>query len=203
MTRPTRREENKLYSQGYRAIAGVDEVGRGAWAGPIVAAAVILYPDDSFPGMRESKQLSAAVRERWYDIILSKARAYQVCLIQSGEIDRLGIGPSNREVLRQAVIQLPLKAEAAIIDTMSLSIPHCTVVSVTRGDSKIVSVAAASIIAKVTRDRYMNKIHQQDDRFGFSQHKGYGTTYHRQQLQRHGISSFHRRSFAPMRLMAA
>jgi ribonuclease HII len=203
---PDLREEMALYAEGYRHIAGLDEAGRGAWAGPVVAGAVILpidRPDLSqqLEGVRDSKQLTPRQRERLYPIIESAALAVGVGIVPPDMIDELGIVPATRQAMGLAITQLNLPPDFLLIDFLNLprlSIPQR---SITHGDALCLSIAAASIVAKVTRDRWMVQLDARYPGYGFARHKGYGTRQHREALVRLGPSPIHRLSYAPMRLM--
>lgn len=201
MTKPTRREEHKLFRQGYTRIAGVDEAGRGAWAGPIVAAAVILPRKIRLPGVNDSKKLSARQRERLYVKITDSAVAWSTAVIAHTDIDRFGLGPINRLVLQQSVEHLQVTPEFVLIDSLKCAVGLLPCRSIIKGDAKVVSIAAASIVAKVTRDRLMCDYHRRYPLYNFHQHKGYGTASHREKIRQHGLSPLHRRSFEPMKSM--
>ena len=203
---PNLREEMTLYAEGYRHIAGLDEAGRGSWAGPVVAGAVVLpidRPDlfQALDGVRDSKQLTPRQRERLYGIIESVASVVGVGVVPSDQIDAVGIVPATRQAMDLAIAQLNHPPDFLLIDYLNLpelSIPQK---SITRGDALALSVAAASIVAKVTRDRLMVELGTRYPGYGFARHKGYGTRQHRESLVRLGPSPVHRLSFAPMRLM--
>lgn len=199
MTYPTRKEENKLFRRGYKYIAGVDEAGRGAWAGPLVAAAVILPRDFKLPGINDSKKLSPAIREKFYRSIINQALGFQVAKISSKHIDRLGVGQANILAIKKSVLKLKIKPDYVLIDAFKIEIKNIPSLGIIRGDSKVVAIAAASIIAKVTRDRIMKKSHDKYPVYNFGQHKGYGTKDHYQRLMKHGPCSWHRFSFSPIR----
>ncbi len=201
MQHPNSKRENALYRAGHTYVAGADEAGRGAWAGPIVAAAVVLPPRVRIPGIRDSKQLSPAMRERLSARIIEIAVAYQICAIAPVEIDRVGIGEANRAALRHALTTMGVAPTFALVDALPIGRMPFGTDAIIRGDAQVVSIAAASIVAKVSRDRMMRSLHQRYPNYGFVRHKGYGTLQHRMALQRHGISAVHRRSFAPMAQM--
>jgi ribonuclease HII len=212
--KPDLREEMTLYAEGYRHIAGLDEAGRGAWAGPVVAAAVILPIDhpglsqepvlsvvEGLEGVRDSKQLTPRQRERLYGVIESAALAVGVGSVPPEKIDELGIVPATRQAMGLAIVQLVPPPGFLLVDYLNLpelSIPQK---SVTRGDALCLSIAAASIVAKVTRDRWMVQLDAKYPGYGFARHKGYGTPQHRESLACLGPSPVHRLSYAPMRLM--
>ena len=185
-------------------IAGIDEAGRGALAGPVVAAAVILPLNDTIEtlldGVNDSKQLTALKREQLFAHIIKHALAYGIGQQPAAVIDEIGILPANRLAMQTAVAQLTPIPQFLLIDGRirlpQLNIPQKSIV---RGDSQSLSIAAASILAKVTRDRLMIEMDQQFPQFGFAQHKGYGTQQHREAISQHGPCAQHRHSFAPIR----
>jgi len=203
---PDLREEMALYTEGYRHIAGLDEAGRGSWAGPVVAGAVILpvdQPDLSqeLEGVRDSKQLTPRQRERLYGIIESAALAMGVSSVPPDKIDELGIVPTTRQAMGLAIAQLNPPPDFLLIDYLNLPGLSTPQKSITSGDALSLSIAAASIVAKVTRDRWMIQLDARYPGYGFARHKGYGTPQHRESLFRLGPSPIHRLSYAPMRLM--
>jgi ribonuclease HII len=200
-----------LHAQGYRYIAGLDEAGRGSWAGPVVAGAVILPPDQAdwqeiirLEGgcrLRDSKQFTARQRERLYPIIQQTVLAMGVGVVLPEEIDGLGIVPATRQAMDLAIGQLDFPPDFLLIDFINLPGLSTAQKSITHGDALCLSIAAASIVAKVTRDRLMVEFDARYPGYGFARHKGYGTPQHRESLARLGPSPIHRLSFAPMKLM--
>ena len=199
MKRPTRREENRLYRRGYRLIAGTDEVGRGAWAGPLVAAAVILPKEFQLVGLNDSKKLAAKQREKLYKQIIHRAVAWSTAAVEQQQIDRHGLSQANRRALRQSVEQLPVRPDFILVDSFNFSFKSIPGRGIVRGDATVACIAAASIIAKVTRDRMMVAHHRRYPRYHFHQHKGYGTAEHRRLLLKHGPCALHRFSFEPIK----
>lgn len=195
--------ERKLARQGFRLIAGVDEVGRGPLAGPIVAAAVILPQNFSLPGLNDSKKLTPKSRERLFAEIKRAALGVGIAAVSHRLIDRLNIGRANLLVMKMAVEKLTIAPEYLLIDggRNRLALPIAQL-CISGGDGKCASIAAASIMAKVTRDRLMIKYHEKFPLYGFAQHKGYGTKDHLRKLARYGPCSLHRRSFFPVSEMA-
>ena len=195
-----------LYEQGHSYIAGLDEAGRGCLAGPVVAAAVILPLEADTPkhleGVNDSKQLSAQTRERLYDVIYQYALAVGVGFGSVELIDERNILQATKQAMRNALAQLPLAPHALLLDALLLKDIPLPQRSLIKGDSRSLSIAAASIIAKVTRDRYMLQLHQQYPAYGFAQHKGYGTEMHLAALHEHGVTPHHRKTFAPVRQRA-
>ena len=196
-TRPTARRtvENGLRRLGFARIAGVDEVGRGCLAGPVVAAAVVLGPADRVIGLRDSKLLSGAERARLYDEIVAACAAWSIGMREPPDIDRLNIHHASLAAMRDAVVGLAPLPDFVLVDAFRIPgvfIPQRGIVG---GDRRCAGIAAASIIAKVTRDRRMSDLHQVDPRYGFDRHKGYATAAHLAALSRYGYSAAHRRSF--------
>jgi ribonuclease HII len=201
--RPGLDEESGLLACGYRRIAGVDEAGRGAWAGPVYAAAVILpleRPDlpEVLAGVRDSKQLSPRQRETLSGVIREVALAVGVGWAEVAEIEALGILPATRLAMARAVGQVAGMADALLIDHVRLPGVSLPQRSLPRADARCLSVAAASIIAKVERDRRMTELDREYPGYGFADHKGYGTPQHRRALQRLGPSPLHRRTWQPV-----
>jgi ribonuclease HII len=194
-----------LLQQGYCFIAGLDEAGRGCLAGPVVAAAVILpLPLDQeglarFAGVRDSKQLTAQTRDTLHDIIVQHALAVGVGIGSVELIDEQNILQATRHAMRDALAQLSLRPQALLLDAVRLSTVPLPQRSIIKGDARCLSIATASIIAKVTRDRMMLTLHEQYPLYGFHQHKGYCTEMHLAALKQHGPCPIHRRSFSPVR----
>ena len=187
--------ENALSEQGYSAVCGVDEAGRGPLAGPVYAAAVILRPDSEFEGLDDSKKLTEKKREILFDKIIKEAVAYKIVAVDHKTIDELNILNATMLAMKTAVEGLSVPADYALIDgnkTPQLSISSQYVIG---GDAKVKSIAAASILAKVSRDRYMLELSEKYPQYQFEKHKGYGTKLHYQMLDEHGISDIHRMSF--------
>lgn len=186
----------KLYeSQGYKAVCGVDEAGRGPLAGPVFAAAVILPKDLIIEGVNDSKKLTEKKREELYDIITEKALAWCIASASVEEIEKLNILQADMLAMRRAVEGLQLKADFAMIDgnkSPKLDIPS---ISIVKGDAKSESIAAASILAKVSRDRLMLELADKYPEYGFEKHKGYGTKAHTEAILKYGACEIHRPSF--------
>ena len=188
-------EETLTEAYGFRRIAGVDEAGRGPLAGPVVAAAVILIPGTTLEGVRDSKLLSAGMREKLFEEIRACAMAVGVGIVGPEIIDALNIRQAALQAMKRAVQDLPELPDFCIVDGVDeipINIPQGPVV---KGDRRCLSVAAASIIAKVTRDRIMLNYHGQYPAYGFDRNKGYGTKLHREALKRVGPSPVHRKTF--------
>ena len=205
---PTLDEERKLQQAGYAYIAGLDEAGRGAWAGPVSAAAVILPLDDpALPerlrGVCDSKICTPRQRDVLFDQIREVAIAWAVSLVSASRIDEVGIVPATRQAMRQAISQLDPAPDALLIDALKLPSVDLPQRSLNKGDLRCLVVAAASILAKVTRDRQMVDAGQIHPNYGFARHKGYGTAQHRTALHDLGPLSIHRWSYRPISELAA
>ncbi len=190
------RYERALREQGFSRIAGVDEAGRGALAGPLVAAAVILPEGFDLDGLADSKVLSAAARTEACERILAGAIAVSVCRAMPSRIDHRGLHRSNLWLLRRAVTRLPVAPDYVLTDGFAVPRMPSPHLSIKKGDAVTASVAAASIVAKVTRDRAMDRYHRRFPGYGFDRHRGYGTAEHFDALERLGPSPIHRLSFA-------
>ncbi len=196
---PTLDHENALRAAGFCRIAGIDEAGRGPLAGPVCVAAVILPEGFTHPVLNDSKQLTEAKRERLYDEIIGDARIHWHCVsIAPDEIDRINILQATWEGMRRAALSLQPVPDAALIDGKPVKQYPLHQVALVKGDSLSYSIAAASIIAKVTRDRFMVALAQQHPAYGFEIHKGYPTPAHLTALKKHGPCPHHRRSFRPV-----
>ena len=195
--RATRTIENALRRWGFYRIAGSDEVGRGCLAGPVVAGVVVLDPDAHIPGLADSKMLSADERERLNDLIKVRALAWSVCFVEPAEIDALNIHRASLEAMRRAVMAIAPLPDAVLVDAFRIPGLHIAQRGVLHGDRRCAAIAAASIVAKVSRDRQMMTEHTNDPRYGYDRHKGYATAEHRAAVERFGYSSLHRRSFKP------
>ena len=199
---PTFDEEERLIAQGYRLIAGIDEVGRGPLAGPVVAAAVILSLEERpswLSLVRDSKQLTPSQRESIFDRVLESRIAFGVGVVSHEVIDERGIAPATRLAMRRAIEKLSTRPDYLLIDYMRLPGIRIPQKGVADGDSICVSIAAASIVAKVTRDRLMVELDSQFPGYGLAQHKGYGTPEHLEALQKLGPCPIHRKTFMPVR----
>jgi len=187
--------ERQAAVQGFCRVAGVDEAGRGPLAGPLVAAAVVLgHP---LPGLNDSKQLTPEKRAHLFDVLRDGPHAIGIAVVPSGEIDRMGIQPANYAAMHRAVNQITPLPDYLLVDGFEIAgcpIPQCRII---KGDCRSQSIAAASIIAKVTRDRIMDELDGQFPQYGFARHKGYGTSEHLEAIARCGPCPHHRRSFAP------
>ena len=180
-------------------VAGVDEAGRGPLAGPVVAAAVIL--DDLHPieGLADSKKLSPRRRDQLYDEIRAKALCFAIAQASVEEIDQLNILQATLMAMRRAVVGLRLKPIKVLVDGNQLPVLEVLAEAIVKGDTKVPAISAASILAKVHRDRWCQEVHQQFPQYGFDQHKGYGTAFHLNALKIYGACLHHRKSFAPVK----
>jgi ribonuclease HII len=198
-------EEERLRLQGHTLIAGLDEAGRGCLAGPVVAAAVILpLAEDClrlFAGVRDSKQLSATQRERLYAVVMERAVGVGVGVVSVEWIDRYNILRATRLAMQQALAVLPVRPTYLLLDALKLPAVCLPQLALIKGDARCLSIAAASIIAKVTRDRLMQALDEQYPGYGFARHKGYGTVEHQRALASLGPCPVHRRTFAPVRTL--
>jgi ribonuclease HII len=210
---PTLRWEKRAWRAGKLTVAGVDEVGRGAWAGPLVAAALILPNDprsraritraihQSGTAVRDSKQLSAEQRRRVFDVLSALSVAHAIAVIEVEEIDAIGLGAANRLALCRAVRSLTPEPEHVLVDAYRVDGLPCPHDAIVHGDNLSQSIAMASIVAKLHRDALMTALNDEHPEHGFAAHKGYGTFAHRAALERHGVTPQHRRSFAPIAQM--
>lgn len=189
--------EKQALEKGYVMIAGIDEVGRGPLAGPVVAAAVILRPNIRILGLNDSKQLSAKKREILMDEIENKALAIGIGVVEPAEIDQLNIYQASKKAMILAVQQLTKTPDCLLIDAMNLPLGIAQE-KIIKGDARSVSIAAASIVAKVFRDRLMEDYDQQYPGYGFAKNAGYGTKEHLLGLEQQGVTPIHRRSFSPV-----
>lgn len=188
--------ENAYRNQQYSVICGVDEAGRGPLAGPVYAAAVILSPDTVIDGLNDSKKLTEKKREALFPIIQEKAVAYGIGFATEQEIDEVNILNATFLAMRRAVEQLPIQPDLLLIDgNQKPKIGVCEEVTVIKGDAKSMSIAAASVLAKVSRDRFMLELAEKYSQYGFEKHKGYGTKLHYEKIAEYGIAPIHRRTF--------
>lgn len=195
--RAMRTVENALRRYGFYRIAGCDEVGRGCLAGPVVAAAVVLDPDRYIPGICDSKTTTLLQRERLYTLITRKAIAWSVAAADPSEIDAINIHRASLQAMRRAVMSIAPLPDMVLVDAFRIPDLHMAQRGVLHGDRQCSAIAAASIIAKVTRDREMLQHHAADPRYGYDKHKGYATADHLAAVARFGYSPLHRRSFRP------
>ncbi len=190
-------EEERLRKIGFQWIAGVDEAGRGPLAGPVAAAAVIFPAGFRHSGINDSKQLSALERERLFVEIQSSAVSWAVVMIHARKIDEMGILNAAKLAMRQAVLKLDPQPDFILIDALALNVMGIAQKGIVRGDATVLSIAAASILAKVTRDRWMAAQHKKHPQYGFDKHMGYGTPEHLEAIRKYGPCALHRMSFSP------
>lgn len=188
--------EKRVYEEGYNFICGIDEAGRGPLAGPVVVASAIMPQDSMIEGVNDSKKISEKKREKLYDLITAEAISYGVGIISQEEIDKINILNATKKGLTTSIKELKTKPDIILVDALrdinTLNIPYRSVI---KGDAKIYSIACASIIAKVTRDRIMKEWDKVYPQYGFVSHKGYGTAKHIAAIKEYGLSPLHRRSF--------
>lgn len=187
--------ENAAYDKGYSSVCGVDEAGRGPLAGPVCAAAVILPKGIVIEGVNDSKKLSEKKREQLFDIIKDTAVSYSIILVDEKTIDKINILQATMKAMKEAVEGLSTKADYALIDGNRMPNLNIDVETIVKGDAKSMSVAAASILAKVTRDRFMLEVAKKYPEYQFEKHKGYGTQLHRELLLKYGACDIHRKTF--------
>ena len=188
--------EQKLYASGLKYIAGIDEAGRGPLAGPVVVGIAIMKPDSMIEGINDSKKISETKREKLYEKITEEAIDWSVGIVDQREIDEINILNATKKALTIAISNLKVKPDRIIVDALehidTLGIPYTSVI---KGDAKIYSISAASILAKVTRDRIMKEYDEVYPEYGFAGHKGYGTAKHIQAIKEYGSCPLHRKTF--------
>lgn len=200
--KPNLRFEKELWSEGFRVIAGLDEAGRGAWAGPVFAAAVVLPNDERIcnllSGVRDSKQMTSRKRLRWVGCIKSASIAWAVGSASESEIDDKGIVKATCLAMERAIDQLVYPPDHLLIDYIALHDCKCPQLSLPKGDCQSLSIAAASVLAKTARDAFMVALDAEYPGYAFARHKGYGTRQHQAALNDLGVAAIHRRSFKPV-----
>ena len=192
--------EKELYAQGIQLIAGVDEVGRGPLAGPVVAAAVILPKNCKIPGLNDSKKIPKSKHQAIYQAVLDQAISVGIGVKDNHVIDQVNIYEATKLAMLEAIHELDPQPQHLLIDAMKLDLP-ISQTSIIKGDANSLSIAAASIVAKVTRDQMMAAYDQEYPGYDFAQNAGYGTTKHLERLEKQGVSPIHRRSFEPIKSM--
>ena len=190
--------EKRLWNQGYKNIAGTDEAGRGPLFGPVVAAAVILPHDFYLEGLNDSKKLTEKKRDKYFDYIMENALAVEVCLIDAKEIDEINILEASRKAMTTCINNLKSKPDYVLTDAMKLNI-DIPFEDIIKGDAKSITIAAASVIAKVTRDRLLYEYDKKYPEYEFSKHKGYPTKKHIELLEKNGIIDGYRMTFGPVK----
>ncbi|UTR10884.1 ribonuclease HII [Evansella sp. LMS18] len=193
-----RKNEESLWNKGYKLVGGIDEVGRGPLAGPVIASCVVLSPDFYLPGLTDSKKLSKQKREEFFQQIKDQALCIGIGTADAGEIDKLNIYEATKLAMERAVADTGSAIDYLLIDAMKLSngIPQTSII---KGDATSISIAASSVVAKVTRDRYMEAAGKSYPGYGFENNMGYGTEEHLTGIRELGITKEHRKSFAPVR----
>lgn len=195
-------KEKEFYSSSCKLIVGVDEAGRGPLAGPVFAAAVLFAPDFEDDLIDDSKKLTAKKREALFDIIKEKALAYGIASVSADDIDKYNIYEATKICMKKAIEQIGIDYDLIITDAMPLYVKNKKVIAMIKGDAQCLNVAAASILAKVSRDRYMDELDKQYPEYGFAKHKGYGTKAHIDAINKYGpIDHVHRKTFAPIKYL--
>ena len=188
--------DKEFFDMGLKYVCGIDEAGRGPLAGPVVVASVILPKDSMIEGVNDSKKVTESRREKLYDIILDEAISYGIGIIHQEEIDEINILQATKKGLHEAVQKMDIKPNVILVDALTgidtLGIPYKSII---KGDAKSYSIAAASIIAKVTRDRIMREWDKIYPEYGFAGHKGYGTAKHIEAIKKYGLTPIHRKTF--------
>ena len=190
--------ERKALANGYKYIAGIDEAGRGPLAGPVVAAAVILPADFILLGLTDSKKLNEKTRDEFYEVIVEEAISYGVAVISNQVIDQINILEATKQAMRTSLDELNPEPDHVLIDSVKLEGLRYSSESIIKGDQKSITIAAASVLAKVSRDRLMKEIHDQYPMYDFKSHQGYGTKHHLEMLAEYGVTEHHRTSFSPV-----
>ena len=190
--------ENELYKKGINLIGGIDEVGRGPLIGPVVAACVILPKNYKLEGLTDSKKLSEKKRDKFYNILIKDAVSIGIGIVDEKEIDELNIYQATKKAMAQAVDNMKIKPEHILVDAMPLELDIPTT-SIIKGDAKSITIAAASVIAKVTRDRMMYELDEKYPMYDLKHNKGYPTKKHLEALKKYGITKYHRLSYGPVK----
>ena len=192
--------ENKYYKEGYKVIAGTDEAGRGPLVGPVVAACVVLPEGYTNPEINDSKKLTEKKREKLYDVIMKDALAVEVCEISAKEIDEINILEASRKAMKTAYEKVNRKIKVDVLLTDAMKIPlDIPVIDIIKGDAKSITIAAASIVAKVTRDRILLELDKKYPEYEFAKHKGYPTKKHLEIIEKYGILNEYRRTYKPVK----
>ena len=189
--------ENELYEKGINLVGGIDEVGRGPLIGPVVTACVILPKDYILEGLTDSKKLSVKKREKFYDILMKDAISIGIGIVAEKEIDKLNIYQATKKAMAEAVNNMKIKPEHILVDAMPLELDIPTT-SIIKGDSKSITIAAASVIAKVTRDKMLDELDKIYPMYDLKHNKGYPTKKHLEAISKYGITKYHRLSYGPV-----
>ncbi len=187
--------QNGYAAEGYQSICGVDEAGRGPLAGPVCAAAVILPPGFEIPGLNDSKQLTDKKRRELFPVIKAQAKAWGIAMVDEKVIDEINILNATFQAMKEAIDQLSVRPDLALIDGNRVTDFGVPAIPIVKGDARVASIAAASILAKVARDEYMEKMDEVYPAYGFAVHKGYGTKRHYAAVDQHGLCPIHRKTF--------
>ena len=188
--------ENQMHNEGYKYICGIDEAGRGPLAGPVVVASVIMPENSIIEGVNDSKKVSEEKREKLYDLIIEESISYGIGIINQNEIDEINILNATKRGLTKSIKELKVKPDIILVDALKdIDTQEIKYKSIIKGDAKVYSIACASIIAKVTRDRLMREWDALYPQYGFKAHKGYGTAKHIAAIKEYGLCPLHRRSF--------
>ena len=190
--------EKKLYSEGYKLIAGIDEVGRGPLVGPVVTACVILPMNFKLEGLTDSKKLTEKKREAFFDIIMEQAISVGIGIMDESIIDKVNIYEATKLAMYDSIKKSKIKPDFLLIDAMKLEDTDIPSLSIIKGDLKSISISAASVIAKVTRDRMMDELHEKYPMYNFKKNKGYPTKEHVEAIEKYGIIKEHRKTFNPV-----
>ena len=190
--------ENELYDKGINLIGGIDEVGRGPLIGPVVASCIILPKNYKLEGLTDSKKLSEKKRDKFYDILMKDAVSIGIGIVDEKEIDELNIYQATKKAMAQAVDNMKIKPEHILVDAMPLELDIPTT-SIIKGDAKSITIAAASVIAKVTRDRMMYELDKKYPMYDLKHNKGYPTKKHLEAIDKYGITKYHRLSYGPVK----
>lgn len=200
MNEVTLEEEKRYWKQGFSFVAGIDEVGRGPLAGPVVCSGVIFSKNDHLiRGINDSKRLSREEREYFFPVILNRALEVTVCIIDEGLIDHLNIHNATVEGMRNCINMFKRRPEIVLVDGYPFSHHRHRITGIIKGDTKVMSIAAASIVAKVVRDGIMCSYHLKYRQYGFNKNSGYPTKYHKEAIKKYGVLPIHRRSFSPVK----
>lgn len=191
--------DQTFYDQGYELIAGVDEAGRGPLAGPVVAAAVVLPQNFKLLGLTDSKQINMQLRNEFFDIIINEAISYHISVVDNEKVDKVNIFEATKLAMKQSIHNLSKPPEFVLIDAVKIDQLKYPYSAIIKGDEKSISIAAASILAKVTRDRIMDEIHRKYPVYNFNSNMGYGTKHHLETLAKYGVTPYHRKTFAPVK----
>ena len=201
-SKPSRNHEKRLHKKGHHLVAGIDEAGKGAWAGPVVAASVILPAVVQLEGVNDSKLLSPKKRQQLFVKITAQALAWSVGVVGHEVVDKVGIVKATQRAMERAIKGLRVEPEYLLIDGTPFFKPETPHEFIVRGDQKMTNIAAAAIVAKVTRDKLMDSVHSAHPNYGFVAHRGYGTKGHQDALTEHGPSPVHRFSYRPIQELA-